>query len=64
MRSPLPLFSASLPSGLKMRSPKSAASLGTRARMPSDPTPVCRSQISRTASGVSSIPSPSISSAM
>jgi hypothetical protein len=64
MRRPLPLFSASLPSGLKMRTPKSADDEGTRARMPSDPTPLCRSQMSRTASGVSSSPSASISSAM
>jgi hypothetical protein len=64
MRMPLPLFSASLPSGLKMRSPKSAAALPTPARIPSDPTPVLRSQNRRTAGGVRSNGSASISSAM
>jgi len=53
MRRPLPLFSASLPSGLKMRTPKSARRDGTRARIPSDPTPVWRSQMARTAATVS-----------
>ncbi len=34
-----PLFSASLPSGLKIRTPKSAPFPGTTSRIPSDPTP-------------------------
>ena len=42
---PLPDFSASLPSGLKIRSPKSARVVGTRSRIPSEPTPRLRSQI-------------------
>ena len=45
MRRPLPDFSASLPSGLKIRSPKSARDDGTSSRMPSEPTPQLRSQI-------------------
>jgi len=45
IRSPLPDFSASLPSGLKIRSPKSARAVGTSRRMPSEPTPQFRSQI-------------------
>ena len=49
IRSPLPDFSASLPSGLKMRRPKSALALGTRSRIPSEPTPRLRSQIRRIA---------------
>ena len=44
MRRPLPDFSASLPSGLKMRSPKSARVDGTFSKMPSEPTPQLRSQ--------------------
>ncbi len=52
MRNPLPLFSASLPSGLKMRRPNSARCEGASARMPSEPTPRWRSQMSRTAAGV------------
>jgi hypothetical protein len=50
IRNPLPDFSASLPSGLKMRRPKSARALGTSSRMPSLPTPQLRSQILRMAS--------------
>ena len=46
MRRPLPDFSASLPSGFRMRSPKSAPShAGTRSRIPSEPAPQLRSQI-------------------
>src|SRR2546430_10802437 len=46
MRRPLPDFSASLPSGLRMRMPKSApAQAGTLRRMPSEPTPQLRSQM-------------------
>jgi hypothetical protein len=45
IRRPLPDFSASLPSGLKMRKPKSARDDGTRRRMPSEPTPQLRSQM-------------------
>ena len=43
IRSPLPDFSASLPSGLKMRRPKSARRAGTSTSTPSAPTPVWRS---------------------
>jgi hypothetical protein len=48
-RTPLPLFSASLPSGLRMRTPKSGALPVNTTRIPSDPTPRLRSQMSRTA---------------
>ena len=54
MRRPLPDFSASLPSGLKMRRPKSARAVGTSRRIPSEPTPRFLSQIfwiARTESG-------------
>ena len=53
MRSPLPDFSASLPSGLKMRNPKSARELGTDNRIPSEPTPQFRSQMRSMAFGES-----------
>ncbi len=54
MRRPLPDFSASLPSGFRMRSPKSPpAQAGTRSRMPSEPTPQLRSQMRITWPGVS-----------
>jgi hypothetical protein len=54
MRRPLPDFSASLPSGLKMRRPKSAPVVGgTSSRMPSEPMPQLRSQISAICAGVS-----------
>ena len=42
IRRPLPDFSASLPSGLKMRSPTSAAPEAVRSRIPSEPTPQLR----------------------
>src|SRR2546425_1107553 len=45
MRSPFPDFSASLPSGLKIRRPKSARVAGTNNKIPSEPTPRLRSQI-------------------
>ena len=48
MRRPLPLFSASDPSGLKMRTPRSPSS----SINPSEPTPTCRSHNRRTRSGV------------
>jgi len=53
MRSPFPDFSASLPSGLKIRRPKSARRLDTRRRMPSEPTPQFRSQMRPIASAES-----------
>ena len=53
IRRPLPDFSASLPSGLKMRSPTSATPEAVRRRIPSEPTPQLRWQIQRTAAGPS-----------
>ena len=50
MRRPLPLFSASEPSGFRMRSakaPAGASAAPSSTRMPSEPTPKCRSQIRR-----------------
>ena len=55
MRRPLPDFSASLPSGLKIRTPKSARPVGTISRMPSPPTPQFRSQIRWMAFGESGV---------
>ena len=53
IRRPFPDFSASLPSGLKMRSPTSATPDVVRSRIPSEPTPQLRWQIHRTAGGPS-----------
>ncbi len=61
MRRPLPLRSASLPSGLKMRrgtvpgarpAGRCAGSVSGPSRTPSPPTPVCRSHTARTMSAV------------
>ena len=62
MRRPLPLFSASEPSGLKIRSAARAPPGGeglTSSKIPSAPIPKCRSQIRRTRSGSGGIPSAS-----
>ena len=55
-RAPLPDSSASEPSGLKIRSfaTKPRCSGSDSSRMPSEPTPVCGSQIARMRSGVRS----------
>ena len=53
MRRPLPLFSASLPSGFQIASAKSAPGGGaTGTSTPSAPTPKWRSQSQRTRAGV------------
>jgi len=56
IRRPLPDFSASLPSGLKIRTPASARGLGTCTRTPSPPMPRWRSQSRRAPSGSSTPP--------
>ena len=55
MRTPLPHISASLPSGLKMRTSKRSSPVrAPMTMMPSEPMPRLRSQSSCTRSGVSS----------